>query len=845
MVQISANMKPWVITIIFFFFLSCSVTAQRVPVLNQIDLPHNYYFRELYLPQLTSGPSSVAWSPDGKQLIYSMGGSLWRQETGSEKAVQLTNDNGYDYQPDVSPDGKKVIFVRYNGTSIELMLLDLASGQTKSLTENKAVNLEPRWSPDGRYIVFVSTVDTKHFLLYKAKLAGNELQEIVCLVPENKSVTKRYYYSEFDHAINPTWSPDGKKIYFISNREIAHGTGDIVAIDIETKKINTVHHEETAWRTRPDISPDGTRIVYSSYLGRNWHQLWMLPVAGGYPVPLSYGDFDNTSPRWSPNGEKIAFISNQGGNTSLWLINAFDGSRRQIVVKDFQYIKPHTSFAFSIRDENGNALSARVSITDSHEKFYAPQDAWIQADDSRYPGYQQYESHYFHSKGSASVSVPTDKIVIRVSHGPEYEIVKTEIDTRENLPAPFIITLKKQPIPSGFGTWWSGDLHVHMNYGGNYKNTPEILASQAEAENLNFVFNLIVNKEQRVPDINYFSPLPDKSSTDKVMILHAQEFHTSFWGHLGLLNLNDHLIIPGYSGYPKTAVESFFPHNSFIASLAHEQNALVGYVHPFEQSEIFPEQSPTLFNELPVDIALGKVNYYELVGFSDHKASEAVWYQLLNCGFHIPAGAGTDAMADYASLRGPVGLNRVYVRGEGSLDHNTFLKKVVEGKGFVTNGPIIGFTVEEKSTGDSITIAANGQTLSYTAFLSSQVPVDHFEVIWNGEVIAKHSLSGTFKTANVKGSIKIKGSGWLLLRAWSEKANPELPDLYPYASTNPIYIQSKTKNPQQKIAAAYFLKWVNRIENKAGSLFYRNETEKESVMKDIQNAKLFYQNQYK
>ena len=42
------------------------VLAQREPVLKQIKLPHNYYYREMYLPQVTSGPSSVAWSPDGK-----------------------------------------------------------------------------------------------------------------------------------------------------------------------------------------------------------------------------------------------------------------------------------------------------------------------------------------------------------------------------------------------------------------------------------------------------------------------------------------------------------------------------------------------------------------------------------------------------------------------------------------------------------------------------------------------------------------------------------------------------------------------------------------------------------
>ena len=66
------------------------MTAQRDPVLKQIDLPHRYYYREMYLPQLTTGPSAVAWAADGKSLIYSMAGTLWKQALQSSEAEQLT-----------------------------------------------------------------------------------------------------------------------------------------------------------------------------------------------------------------------------------------------------------------------------------------------------------------------------------------------------------------------------------------------------------------------------------------------------------------------------------------------------------------------------------------------------------------------------------------------------------------------------------------------------------------------------------------------------------------------------------------------------------------------------------
>jgi len=131
--------------------------AERAPVLRQIDLPHPYYFREMYLPQLTSGPSSLAWSPDSRELVYSMGGSLWRQNagtgTGSGVAQQLTTAS-YDYQPDWSTDGRWVVYSSYRNDAVELWILELASGAAKPLLANGAVNVEPRFSPDGKRIVF-------------------------------------------------------------------------------------------------------------------------------------------------------------------------------------------------------------------------------------------------------------------------------------------------------------------------------------------------------------------------------------------------------------------------------------------------------------------------------------------------------------------------------------------------------------------------------------------------------------------------------------------------------------------------------------------------------------------
>src|SRR5471030_1273620 len=110
-----------------------SAQAQRQTVLKQIDVPHNYYFREMYLPQLTSGPSAVAFSPDGRTLVFSMQGSLWTQSIESTEADELTVGPGYDFQPDWSPDGKHIAFVRYRDDALELAQVDVASGEVTAL----------------------------------------------------------------------------------------------------------------------------------------------------------------------------------------------------------------------------------------------------------------------------------------------------------------------------------------------------------------------------------------------------------------------------------------------------------------------------------------------------------------------------------------------------------------------------------------------------------------------------------------------------------------------------------------------------------------------------------------
>jgi len=273
-------------------------------------------------------------------------------------------------------------------------------------------------------------------------------------------------------------------------------------------------------------------------------------------------------------------------------------------------------------------------------------------------------------------------------------------------------------------------------------------------------------------------------------VVHGQEFHTSYWGHLGLLNIRGYILLPGYAGYPNTAAASLFPTNADVADLGHAQGALVGYVHPFEE-EPQPLATPpqTITNELPVDVALGKVDYMEIVGFSDHRSTAAVWYRLLNLGFRIPAGAGTDAMANYASLRGPVGMNRVYARvPAGPLKVDELLDALKKGRTFATNGPLLDFSLGGQPIGGESKFDEPQAAIPFKAKLWSIVPVDHFDIVCNGHVIQALSLNSARDAADVSGTLPLKESGWCVLRASSDKAEYPVLDNYVYATTSPIYV---------------------------------------------------------
>jgi len=237
-------------------------------------------------------------------------------------------------------------------------------------------------------------------------------------------------------------------------------------------------------------------------------------------------------------------------------------------------------------------------------------------------------------------------------------------------------------------------------------------------------------------------------------------------------------------------------------------------VHPFDFRPDLSRVEGGVPYELPVDVALGKVDYIEAMGYSDHLITSEVWYRLLNCGFRLPAGAGTDAFPNFAALRGPPGLVRVYARADSggrALDHQRWLAAVRAGRTFVTNAPVLEFTLGRRQIGDEIRLTGAGRLTAHVR-LRSPVPVDHLELIGNGRVVASIPLAGDHTSADTTLSVPADASGWFVLRAWSDRPRLPVLDLYPFATTSPIYVTVGTAPVRSKQDAEYFLGWLDRVD---------------------------------
>ena len=324
----------------------------------------NYYFPPA--PSMT--PWAPAWSPDGKWIAVGMHGSIWKVDPVSGAAVELVSDARYDSSPAWSPDGKWIIYTSdKGGRNIQLGIVNVETGETRMLTQGDDVYLDPVFSPDGSRVAYVSTAGTGHLHIYMRAIHGGDWAgNPVALTTEHRYPRERLYVGAWDMHTQPAWTPDGKQLLFVWNRDNALGSGDLWRMPAEPNgelQAVPVLREQTLFRTRPHVSPDGKRIVYASTSGAadQFNNLYVLPVEGGAPYKLTFAAFDYFHPRWSPDGEQIACLTNEGGLPQLTILETYGGGRRVVRITSRKWKKPVGTLEVRVTDAAGKTTPARVS----------------------------------------------------------------------------------------------------------------------------------------------------------------------------------------------------------------------------------------------------------------------------------------------------------------------------------------------------------------------------------------------------------------------------------------------------------------------------------------------------
>jgi Tol biopolymer transport system component len=317
------------------------------------------------LPTSTEGDSQPAVSPDGHEIAFRSereGGGLFVMGLMGESVRRVTD---FGFNPAWSPDGRELLCAtegidnpRIRRHPSQVFRVSLATGQRRRVGAGDAV--QPSWSPHGFRIAYWGISPSGQRVIWTVPASGGGA------VPVTAGTSVDW---------NPVWSPDGRSLYFASDRS---GITNLWRLPIDERSgrvLGTPEPVTTSGQASMllSLSRDGRHIVYTSDETRTLLEKTAFdPASGAVPGPavtiaqtagmiatldasrdgrwlvyqtlapeedlfavhpdgtgprrLTRDGFKNRQPRWSPDGTLVAFYSNRGGNYEIWTVRA-DGGR--------------------------------------------------------------------------------------------------------------------------------------------------------------------------------------------------------------------------------------------------------------------------------------------------------------------------------------------------------------------------------------------------------------------------------------------------------------------------------------------------------------------------------------
>ena len=480
-----------------------------------------------------------------------------------------------------------------------------------------------------------------------------------------------------------------------------------------------------------------------------------------------------------------------------------------------------------LRDSSTNQpLTCRVQVLGPAGEPLAPEHAMWKVGPGR---------AFFYADSEFGLEVPRGRVQITVEHGTEYIPWRRTVQCEDGEPNTLIVELVRWVTPSLDG-WHPGNTHVH------YKDTePEPdrrLRYDSRAEDLRVFMLSYVKRKDFLYASNKYVPGVLHEFTDNLHHVqmgaetrhnmggeHAVSLkvltdmggpinraeggpHTYGFGHVLMMNVRN-VIKPGSRGLLVDAFAADYPPISYACDDTHEQGGIVIWAHNGHGIEC------------GVACILGKVDAISIWDTYWEDLEYDMWYRLLNCGIKMPAATGSDWFVCSA--------NRVYARASTSFSYESWLEALVQGRTFITNGPILELTVNGKDIGDTVLTEPHA-TVSVQVKWNSHYPINELEVISSGNVQLKRTFEDGSHSGSLESAVTVAGDGWIAARVGSDTRDSF--DQTIWAHTSPVYVSAGGVVTEERVQAAGW--FVERIEESIAWLLasgkFDNDRQREEVV---------------
>jgi TolB protein len=233
---------------------------------------------------------------------------------GADEITVPTDSN--PVSPAWNPAGTTLVYSTYGSVGSRLVLIDLATGRSRTLAAapRNSQYITPEFMSDGNSILFAR--------------AGEEGSDIYSIGLSGSDAPRRLTVGRGAINTNPTPSPDGRRIVYVSN---VLGRPELYIMDSDGTNADVLTNydfSENNYRSDPDWSPDGRLIAYQERLGGRF-QIRTIRASGGTPKQLT-SEGDNEQPSWAPDARHLVFTSTRTGVRQLWIMDSESGRVRQL-----------------------------------------------------------------------------------------------------------------------------------------------------------------------------------------------------------------------------------------------------------------------------------------------------------------------------------------------------------------------------------------------------------------------------------------------------------------------------------------------------------------------------------